>query len=129
MPVSSDHHAESGIKAALAMNEKLEELNGARTAQGLFPIRIGIGVHSGPVIGGNLGNSNKLEYTVIGDTVNVASRIENLTKRYNSPLIISGTTYEKLSPDLKKKINMKAIANAEIRGKQQALTLYSMVTG
>ncbi|MBN2658463.1 MAG: adenylate/guanylate cyclase domain-containing protein [Spirochaetales bacterium] len=128
VPVSSDDHAESGIKAALAMNEKLEELNRERTGQGLFPIKIGIGVHSGPVIGGNLGNSNKLEYTVIGDTVNVASRIENLTKRYNSPLILSGTTYEKLSPQMRKQVNMKAIANAEIRGKTQPLTLYSLLS-
>jgi len=128
VPVSSEDHAESGIKAALAMNEKLEELNRERSSQGLFPIKIGIGVHSGPVIGGNLGNSNKLEYTVIGDTVNVASRIENLTKRYNSSLIVSGTTFEKIPPLLKKKVNMKAIANAEIRGKAQPLTLYSMLT-
>ncbi|MBB6481373.1 adenylate/guanylate cyclase domain-containing protein [Spirochaeta isovalerica] len=128
VPVSSEDHAESGIKAALAMNEKLDELNKARQEQGLFPIKIGIGVHSGPVIGGNLGNSNKLEYTVIGDTVNVASRIENLTKRYNSSLIISGTTYENISSQMKKQINMKAIANAEIRGKARPLTLYSMLS-
>jgi class 3 adenylate cyclase len=128
VPVSSEDHAESGIKAALAMNEKLDELNRERSASGQFPIKIGIGVHSGPVIGGNLGNSNKLEYTVIGDTVNVASRIENLTKRYESSLIISGTTYEEISPQMKKKVNMKAIANAEIRGKAKPLTLYSLLS-
>ena len=128
VPVSSKDHAESGIKAALAMNERLRAQNLERGKTGLFPIRIGIGVHSGPVIGGNLGNNNKLEYTVIGDTVNVASRIENLTKRYKSPLIISDTTYENLSKEMKKKVNMKAIANAEIRGKEKTLTLYSMIT-
>jgi len=128
VPVSSEKHAESGINAALAMNEKLKILNTARRETGHFPIKIGIGVHSGPVIGGNLGNDNKLEYTVIGDTVNVASRIENLTKRYKSPLIISDTTYNQLSKDMKKKVNMKAIANAEIRGKEKTLTLYSMMT-
>lgn len=128
VPVSTKDHAESGVKAALAMNEKLDELNKKRSLSGQFPIKIGIGVHSGQVIGGNLGNSNKLEYTVIGDTVNVASRIENLTKRYNSSLIISGTTYEEISPKLKKKINMKAIANAEIRGKAKPLTLYSLLS-
>lgn len=127
VPVSTEDHAESGIKAALAMNEKLRLLNQERSKEGLFPIKIGIGVHSGPVIGGNLGNNNKLEYTVIGDTVNVASRIENLTKRYKSPLIISGTTHEHLSKEMKKRIDMKAIANAEIRGKEQPLTLYSMI--
>ena len=129
VPVSSEDHAESGIKAALAMNEKLASQNIERKKAGQFPIKIGIGVHSGPVIGGNLGNNNKLEYTVIGDTVNVASRIENLTKRYKSPLIISGTTYEHLSKEIKKKIDMKAIANAEIRGKEKTLTLYSMISG
>jgi len=128
VPVSAKDHAESGIKAALAMNEKLKQQNIEREKIGLFPIRIGIGVHSGPVIGGNLGNNNKLEYTVIGDTVNVASRIENLTKRYKSPLIISDTTYQKLSKETKKRVNMKAIANAEIRGKEKSLTLYSMIS-
>ncbi|MDA3809285.1 MAG: adenylate/guanylate cyclase domain-containing protein [Spirochaetaceae bacterium] len=128
VPVSSKDHAECGIKAALAMNGILKKQNLERQKKGKFPIRIGIGVHTGPVIGGNLGNSNKLEYTVIGDTVNVASRIENLTKRYKSPLIISGTTYENLSKEMKKRINMKAIANAEIRGKEKTLTLYSMIS-
>jgi len=127
VPVSSEKHAESGIKAALAMNEKLITLNYERKKTGFFPIKIGIGVHSGPVIGGNLGNNNKLEYTVIGDTVNVASRIENLTKRYKSPLIISDTTYNLLTKEMKRKVNMKAIANAEIRGKEKPLTLYSMI--
>ncbi|MBI9097123.1 MAG: adenylate/guanylate cyclase domain-containing protein [Spirochaetaceae bacterium] len=128
VPVSSKDHAESGIKAALAMTEKLIAQNRERSKQGLFPIKIGIGVHTGPVIGGNLGNSNKLEYTVIGDTVNVASRIENLTKRYKSPLIISGTTYDHLPKEMKKKIDMKAIANVELRGKEKTLTLYSMIS-
>lgn len=128
VPVSTEDHAESGIKAALAMNAKLDEQNRERAKEGLFPIKIGIGLHSGPVIGGNLGNTNKLEYTVIGDTVNVASRIENLTKRYNSNLIISGSTFEKLTAATQKQVNMKAIANAEIRGKEKTLTLYSMLS-
>ncbi|MCP4159095.1 MAG: adenylate/guanylate cyclase domain-containing protein [Deltaproteobacteria bacterium] len=128
VPVSSEDHADRCVNAALTMNKKLKELNRERTKTGDFPISIGIGVHSGPVIGGNLGNSNKLEYTVIGDTVNVASRIETLTKTYNSPFIISDSTYNKLSNELKKKVNMKAITDAEIRGKEKKLTLYSIIS-
>ncbi len=127
VPVSTTDHAERGINAALAMTERLEMKNKERRRAGQFPIKIGIGVHSGPVVGGNLGNDSKLEYTVIGDTVNVASRIENLTKRYKSPLIISGPTYDKLSRELKKKINMKAIANVELKGRTNRLTLYNML--
>jgi len=128
VPVSSEDHGESGIKAALAMTEKLRIQNEERQKEGLFPIHIGIGVHSGPVIGGNLGNDSKLEYTVIGDTVNVASRIENLTKKYQSPLIISETTYGNLSKEVKKTIDMKAIANVELKGRATPLTLYSLLS-
>ncbi len=77
-PASDD--AERSVRAGLAMNAELAELNAGRERRNLAKIRHGIGIHFGPVIAGNIGTEERLEYTVIGDTVNVASRIQDACK-------------------------------------------------
>lgn len=80
VPDTQDDHAERAIKAAMDMRRKMVELNQDRVREGKPPFKIGIGVHTGIVAAGMLGGADQREYTVIGDAVNLASRIEGLTK-------------------------------------------------
>jgi adenylate cyclase len=82
----------AAVRAALAMRASLERLNQELIAAGRPPLRQGIGLHFGEVIAGNLGSSQRLEFTVIGASVNVASRLEGLTRQFpQHPILISGS--------------------------------------
>ena len=120
-PLASKTHAEDALKAAVEMRAQLEELNKEFRKQGLPEFHFGIGLNSGKVLAGNIGTSSRLEYTVIGDAVNTASRIESLCKTYNTDLLISQNTAQLLPED----IQLKFIDEAEIRGKQEKIKLYS----
>jgi class 3 adenylate cyclase len=77
-----EDHADAACRAALAIVRVLGEDNAARRAQGLEPIRLRVGLHSGPVVIGNIGAPERMNYTVVGDTVNVAQRLEQLGKEH-----------------------------------------------
>ena len=94
-PLDDPDHACNAADAALAMIAKLEILNRERPAEGLYPwpsqVRLGIGLASGPVCVGNMGSEQRLSYSIIGDTVNLASRIEGLTKQYGISVALDGS--------------------------------------
>ena len=121
VPLKSETHAYDAWKAAQGMREQLAALNEELKNEGQHEIRFGIGLCSGTVLAGNIGTSNRLEYTVIGDTVNTASRIESLCKTYKTDLLISEQTKE-LLPD---EVPLTFIAESEIRGKEKRIKLYS----
>ena len=79
-PTPLENHAESGIKAAVAMMQRLDSLNTKRAARSLPPFNIGIGICTGEMVAGNLGSTERREFTVLGDTVNTASRLSDLNK-------------------------------------------------
>jgi adenylate cyclase len=91
-PLGHGDDAPRAIRAALAMGRELLELNRELAAQGLPEIATGIGINTGLVVAGNMGSARRLNYTVIGDNVNLASRIEGLTRFYGVPLIVSEST-------------------------------------
>jgi len=119
-----ENHAEAAVQAALGIRQALKEFN----AQSNYPaIRHGIGIHTGLLIAGNVGASNRKEYTVIGDTVNVASRIESQTKIMDKDILLSQDTYQlipqgKFSPGV-----FEEQETVTIRGKRDKVKLFSIL--
>lgn len=116
--------ADSAVRAGLEMLDKLRNFNADRASEGLRPIRIGIGVNTGDSMLGTIGEKNRMEPTVISDAVNLASRIEGLTKIHKTPFLISAFTYNHLTrPD---DYAIECVGEVAIRGKMHPVTLYSV---
>jgi adenylate cyclase len=122
VPDKLDDHAIMAVRAARDMRKAVRELNHYRETQGLAPIKVGIGIHTGTVAAGMLGGTLQSEYTVIGDAVNVASRVEGLTKDYGVDVLISETTWGKLLEPRRG----QRLASAEIRGRKEPVVLYTI---
>ncbi len=120
-PVSLPNSALDAFEAALDMRQTLVKLNNDFKKDGLPELKFGIGIHTGPVFAGTIGAETRMEYTVIGDTVNTASRLESLCKTYKTDLLISESSAEKIGD----KDNLKFVAEAEIRGKTEAMKVYT----
>ncbi|MEW6213646.1 MAG: adenylate/guanylate cyclase domain-containing protein [Nitrospirota bacterium] len=121
-PMPIDDHSERAVLAAIEMLNALDEVNKTLKSKGYdFELRIGIGVNTGIATIGNIGSEKKLNYTVVGDTVNLASRLEGLTKEFNSNLIISEYTYERI----KDKITCKSLGNIKVKGREKPVEIYT----
>jgi class 3 adenylate cyclase len=110
------------VRTALEMVQELERFNRDRAKRGLFGIKIGVGINTGPVIAGNIGHLKRLEYTVIGDTVNLAQRIESQTKVTGMPILISQTTYQAVE----KYVVGQSLPPVKVKGKQEPVALYAI---
>src|SRR4029077_10989647 len=95
-PLEDPHHADHAVETALEMIVELRKLNDGWRAEGRPELDIGIGVNTGPMIAGNIGSEAIMSYTVIGDAVNLGSRLESLNKQYGTRIIISEGTREHL---------------------------------
>lgn len=93
-PIQSPQDELLAVRASLRMRERLEEINQRRADRGQETIRIGIGIHTGEAVAGYIGSSRRMEYTVVGSTVNLASRIEQLTKRVDTDILLSDQTHQ-----------------------------------
>jgi adenylate cyclase len=89
VPRKGPNDATNAVLCALAMRQSMKDWNVERERQGWQPIEIGIGIHYGPVVMGNIGTEERMEFAVIGDTVNVASRIEHLSRELNTEVVLS----------------------------------------
>ena len=124
VPLQNKNQALDAYNCCLDMRKTLIELNKELEAENLPQIKFGIGLHTGNVLAGNIGSNSRMEYTVIGDTVNVASRIESLCKEYNCDLLISETTVEGMVSCEGDLPMLQSMGETQIRGRKTAITIY-----
>ena len=122
-PKKSNNHALDAVRCGYKMLKKVKQLQEKWLDEGKPKIEIGIGISSGDAFVGNIGSSERLEYTVIGDTVNTASRIENYNKIYRTNFLISEETYKRT----KNSIDVITIKDVVIRGKANKVNLYEVI--
>ena len=123
VPVYFENHADAAVSAALGMRKALEALNRERTAEGKAAFAHGIGVHSGSVLAGNSGSEEQSAYCLIGNTVNVAARIQALTRDIKCDILISHETIEQLSVSLK----MEQQPPRQVKGYSKPITVYRIL--
>ena len=122
-PFSSTRDADNSVKAAISMMSKLGGFNKKHTEQGHEPIDIGIGISSGEVILGNIGSDKRMDYTVIGDTVNLASRLEGTNKHYGTRVLISETTRQSLQDSYQ----LREIDRLRVKGKEEPAIIFEVL--
>jgi adenylate cyclase len=117
------HPEDRAIKTGLAMLAELDAWNIVRTAAGKAPIDLGVAIHAGPVVAGTIGSSRKLEFTVVGDTVNVASRLEGMCKTFGARLVVSGSVTSNSSADAK----TRWLDTLVLRGRSEPTDIYQVL--
>lgn len=116
--------ADSALKGAINMLKELESYNAEREQSGYKPIKIGIGLNTGLMMLGIIGGRHHMESTVISDAVNLASRIESMTKNYMTPILISEHTYYSLNDP--SKYSIRFIDRVKVKGKEQCQSVYEV---
>jgi class 3 adenylate cyclase/CHASE2 domain-containing sensor protein len=122
-PVPVKDHARLAVKGALEMRRRLEVVNQRLAQQGHTPLRNGIGIHTGEVLAGNIGGGDRLTYTLMGDTVNLASRLQGLNKKFGTDMIISGDTLARIG----KEVQVQQLPATPIKGKSKAVDIFSVL--
>jgi adenylate cyclase len=122
-PVDLKNHADAACNTALQMIQRLNYLNEELQKDGIAPIRIGVGINTDEVVVGNMGSDTRFNYTVIGDGVNLASRVEGLTKNYGVSILITEYTVAKLN----EKFIFRKIEPVKVKGKDKAVLLYQLM--
>lgn len=122
-PIQDINHPVNAVKCAYEMLKKVEQLQDKWITEGKPKIEIGIGINTGDAFVGNIGSEKRLEYTVIGDTVNLASRIESYNKVYRTNFLISSSTYSYVSTIA----DVIKISEVSIRGKAKKMNIYEVL--
>jgi len=123
-PLYYKDHAYRAVKTAAMMKEKLAQLNEKWEKEGKNRLKIGIGINSGEVVAGNMGSLKRMEYTVIGDNVNIASRLESLNKELGTEILISEKTYEQVKDFVEAKKHMEI----KVKGKENYMDVYEVLS-
>jgi len=120
-PVPHEDDALRSVLSGLEMTRRLEEFNAEQLRKGKDPFKIGVGISYGVVTAGNIGCDRKMNYTVIGDEVNLASRIEGQTKHYKQPILISGAIYQRVKHD----VPCRLVDYVAVKGKKLGVRIYT----
>lgn len=125
-PESSGNPAQdamNAVAAALMMRAALFNFNKSRREKGLAPVHIGCGINSGPVVAGQIGSNERMEYTVIGDAVNLASRTEALNKPFATDILITENTYNLI----KSRLIVEEMPGVHVKGKTEAIKMFAVI--
>lgn len=120
-PADDEQSCYHSVLSALDMQDELEQFNAWQTAHGRAPIHTGIGINYGMVTIGNIGSQQKMDYTVVGDMVNVASRLEGLTRYYDEPLLISESVHRRVGA----RVPCRVIDRVQVKGRTRGFAIYS----
>lgn len=123
IPLAREDDEDRALRAAIGMLNALGELNGARQSHGLHPIDIGIGLNTDTVVSGNIGSPKRMDYTMIGDGVNLASRLESACKQYCAHILISDHTYQRLQGTYR----VRDIDDVVVKGKTESVRIYEVL--
>ena len=115
------------LHVAIAMRKAMYKFNKERIAKGQREIDVGIGINTGNLILGTIGEIERMETTVFADAVNIASRLEGYTKKFKAPIIVGKNTVKSLSPSEREKFSMRYLGNLRVRGKQEATDIYQLL--
>jgi len=123
-PIAHGDDPRRAVKAALEMQDALRRINRLRSTNGYPELKMGIAINTGEVVAGNIGSEKRMEYTVIGDTVNTTARMEALNREWGTDFLMSRETYQSVQ-DL---VDVEKIAAVKLRGKDEATEIYK-ITG
>jgi class 3 adenylate cyclase len=121
-PLRNPRHAESAVRAALEMRRRLDTWNARRSEAGKVALRHGIGIHTGTVIAGNIGSSERLSYALVGDAVNLTSRIQALNKEFGTDILVSGVTRVLLDSGHE----FKPLPTVRVKGRAAEVEVFSL---
>ncbi|MBU1670066.1 MAG: adenylate/guanylate cyclase domain-containing protein [Actinobacteria bacterium] len=122
-PLDLKDHAWFAVKSAWEMHQAAVRLSAVREAAGKAGFSVGIGVHTGEAVIGNVGSEQRMEYTAIGDTVNLASRLEGLTREHDSAIILSGDTYSRV----RTRVRAELVTRVQVRGRPGDVEVYRLL--
>jgi adenylate cyclase len=122
-PIADPHHAENACRAALALKARVDRFNREQSWRGLPELRTRYGIHTGPAVVGSVGARERLQYTGMGDTLNVASRLEGLNKQFGTTILVSGAVKALCPPELR----FRALGKAEAKGRKESIELFELV--
>lgn len=122
-PLPLPNHAWAAVQSALDMRQRLKRFNEERVNKNQPEIKIGIGISSGEVVSGNIGSQRKMEYTVIGDGVNLSARLEGVTKEYGCDIVLSEHTYNLC----REHIWVRELDKIQVKGKTEPVSIYHLI--
>ncbi|MFH1081746.1 MAG: GAF domain-containing protein [Pseudomonadota bacterium] len=123
VPVAHDDDEDRAVRAAVAMIRALNVWNVKRLGDGKKPVKMGIGINTDTIVSGNIGSPRRMDYTLIGDGVNLASRLESLCKQYHASILISENTYRKLRGTYR----IREVDRVVVKGKTETVAVYEVL--
>jgi adenylate cyclase len=121
-PIFRQDHASMAVRAALEMKKRLYAVNQDLEKRGHLPLFHGIGIHTGEVVAANIGSPDRLSYALVGDTVNLASRLQGLNKKFNTEIIISAPTKAGINDGFP----LKELPVAGVKGKSGKVQIFTL---
>ena len=122
-PLAQPNHAELAARAGLEMIEGLEKLNEKWQSEGRPTLHVGVGINTGEMLFGNIGSEQRMDFTVIGDSVNLGSRLESATKELQASIVISEATYSEIQPLAK----VRPLGEIHVKGKEKGIVVYELL--